>query len=121
MRKKIKEDRPKRISVRRGIRELRSSNLPTDNPLLDLFEDGGAPPDTLTLGQITQLDELLCMREASGDPEYFDIPAPGSVLSLYRGLSVPVLDPQCVCFTSAANDIEQASTDEDRDDGSDPD
>jgi len=92
----------------------------TENPgpqhsLLDLFRGGSSSPPALELDEINRLDEILFMREAGYLPGQFDDPAPGSILSLYRGLSEPALSPQCTCLSPAMND-----NDNDWDEGVDP-
>jgi len=78
-----------------------------EKSLLELFRGEAESQPTLGPNQINTLDEILCMREAGYVSEQCDDPPPGSILSLYRGLSDPVLHPQCICGPSARKDTDK--------------
>jgi hypothetical protein len=84
----------------------------SDRSLLDLFRGERSSPPILGPDQVTRLDEVLFMRESGYLPGPVEDPPPGSLLSLYRGLSEPVAPP-CTCPSSAKD-----ANDEDRKVGS---
>lgn len=101
-----------------GKRFLRKQNHLQSNPpgsrsdksVLDLYRGGDGLPPTLGPGEIGRIDEILCMREAGFLREQFDDPPPGSILSLYRGLSAPAPDPKCICFRGTSDDADKDAT-----------